>query len=107
MQKSYKKYFALFVLPTLAAYMVAFVIPFFMGLYLSFCKFKTLKNAKFVGLSNYAYVFGDSKGFLSALLFTVKISVVGVISANVIAVSSVQHPIGISSLYQYAGIPFV
>ena len=85
MQKSYKKYFALFVLPTLAAYMVAFVIPFFMGLYLSFCKFKTLKNAKFVGLSNYAYVFGDSKGFLSALLFTVKISVVGVISANVIA----------------------
>ena len=85
MQKSYKKYFALFVLPTLAAYMVAFVIPFFMGLYLSFCKFKTLKNAKFVGLSNYAYVFGDSKGFLSAHLFTVKISVVGVISANVIA----------------------
>lgn len=85
MQKSYKKCFALFVLPTLAAYMVAFVIPFFMGLYLSFCKFKTLKNAKFVGLSNYAYVFGDSKGFLSALLFTVKISVVGVISANVIA----------------------
>ncbi len=85
MQKSYKKYFALFVLPTLAAYMVAFVIPFFMGLYLSFCKFKTLKNAKLVGLSNYAYVLRDSKGFLAALSFTVKISVVGVISANVIA----------------------
>ena len=85
MQKSYKKYFTLFVLPTLAAYMVAFVIPFFMGLYLSFCKFKTLKNAKLVGLSNYAYVLRDSKGFLAALSFTVKISVVGVISANVIA----------------------
>ena len=56
-----------------------------MGVGLSFCKFKTLKNAKFVGLSNYIYALTDSKGFLSALWFTVKFAVVGVISANLIA----------------------
>ena len=85
MQKIYKKYFAIFTLPTLIAYAIAFVVPFFMGLYLSFCKFKTIGNAKWVGLSNYLYVFQDSNGFLAALWFTVKIVVVGVITTNVIA----------------------
>lgn len=85
MQKIYKKYFAIFTLPTLIAYAIAFVVPFFMGLYLSFCKFKTIGNAKWVGLSNYLYVFQDSNGFLAALWFTVKIAVVGVITTNVIA----------------------
>ena len=85
MQKIYKKYFAIFTLPTLIAYAIAFVVPFFMGLYLSFCKFKTIRNAKWVGLSNYLYVFQDSNGFLAALWFTVKIAVVGVITTNVIA----------------------
>ena len=66
-------------MPTLIAYAIAFVVPFFMGLYLSFCKFKTIGNAKWVGLSNYLYVFQDSNGFLAALWFTVKIAVVGVI----------------------------
>ena len=87
MQKIYKKkkYLAIFTLPTLIAYAIAFVVPFFMGLYLSFCNFKTIGNAKFIGLSNYAYVLSDSNGFLAALGFTVKVAIVGVISTNVIA----------------------
>lgn len=85
MEKTYKKYYGWFVIPTLVAYGIAFVWPFVMGVGLSFCKFKTLKNAKFVGLSNYIYALTDSKGFLSALWFTVKFAVVGVISANLIA----------------------
>ncbi|MCM1136004.1 MAG: sugar ABC transporter permease [Clostridium sp.] len=85
MQKTYKKYFPIFVLPTLIAFIISFVIPFFMGLYLSFCNFKTIGSAKFTGLSNYLYVFSDTKGFLSALWFTVKIAVVGVVSTNVLA----------------------
>lgn len=87
MQKIYKKkkYFAIFTLPTLIAYALAFVVPFFIGLYLSFCNFKTIGNAKFIGLSNFAYVLSDSNGFLAALWFTVKVAVVGVISTNVIA----------------------
>ena len=85
MEKTYKKYYGWFVIPTLVAYGIAFVWPFVMGVGLSFCKFKTLKNAKFVGLSNYIYALTDSKGFLSALWLTVKFAVVGVISANLIA----------------------
>lgn len=85
MQKTYKKYFPIFVLPTLLAFIIAFVIPFFMGLYLSFCNFKTIGSAKWVGLSNYLYVFRDSAGFLSALWFTVKVAIVGVVSTNVLA----------------------
>ena len=85
MQKTYKKYFPIFVLPTLIAFIISFIIPFFMGLYLSFCNFKTIGSAKFTGLSNYLYVFSDTKGFLSALWFTVKVAAVGVISTNVLA----------------------
>ena len=72
-------------IPTLAAFLVAFAIPFIMGLYLSFCNFKTIGNAKWVGLSNYAFVFKDSSGFISALIFTAKVAVVGVLSTNVLA----------------------
>lgn len=85
MQRNYKKYFFIFLLPTLVCYAISFFIPFFMGLYLSFCNFKTISNAKWVGLFNYLYVFQDSKGFVSALIFTVKIAIVGVVSTNVIA----------------------
>lgn len=87
MQKTYrkKKYFAIFMIPTLAAFVVAFAIPLVMGLYLSFCNFKTIGNAKWVGLSNYAFVFKDSSGFISALIFTAKVAIVGVISTNLLA----------------------
>lgn len=87
MQKTYakKKFFLIFMIPTLAAFLIAFLIPFFMGLYLSFCNFKTIGNAKWVGLSNYAFVFKDSSGFISALIFTAKVAVVGVLTTNVLA----------------------
>ena len=42
MQKTLKRYFPIFVLPTLIAFSFAFIIPFVMGVYLSFCKFKTI-----------------------------------------------------------------
>ena len=57
MEKAIKRWSPLFVLPTLLAFTIGFIIPFFEGLYLSFCKFKTIGNAKWVGLSNYLYVF--------------------------------------------------
>ena len=59
MQKTMKKYFPLFVLPSLVAFLVAFVVPFVMGLYLSFCEFTTVTNATFVGLSNYSKAFSN------------------------------------------------
>ena len=55
-----------------------------MGIYLSFTKFTTVTNAKFVGLSNYVKAFSN-KDFLNALIFTTKFAVVSVITINVIA----------------------
>ena len=60
MEKAIKRYAPVFVLPTLAAFAIGFIFPFIQGLYLSFCEFTTVKNAKFVGFSNYIKVFQDS-----------------------------------------------
>ena len=84
MQKTLKRYFPIFVLPTLIAFSFAFIIPFVMGVYLSFCKFKTITNAQFVGLENYIKVFAD-KDFVNAFGFTLKFSVVSIITINVFA----------------------
>ena len=82
MQKTLKRYFPIFVLPTLIAFSFAFIIPFVMGVYLSFCKFKTITNAQFVGLENYIKIFAD-KDFVNAFGFTLKFSVVSIITINV------------------------
>ena len=84
MDKALKKYAPLFVLPTFAAFLVGFVYPFFQGLYLSFCKFTTIKNAEFIGFGNYIKVFQDAS-FLEAFWFTALFAIVSVLSINVIA----------------------
>ena len=84
MDKALKKYAPLFVLPTFAAFLIGFVVPFFQGLYLSFCQFTTIKNAKFIGFGNYIKVFQDAS-FLDAFWFTVLFAVVSILSINVIA----------------------
>ena len=43
MKKNLPRYFPLFVLPTFSAFVMAFIIPFIMGIWLSFCKFTTVK----------------------------------------------------------------
>lgn len=84
MEKALRKYAPLFVLPTFAAFLIGFVYPFFQGLYLSFCQFTTIKNAKFIGLGNYVKVFKDAS-FLDAFWFTALFAIVSVLSINVIA----------------------
>lgn len=85
MQRSLKKQFLIFVLPTLFAFAIAFVIPFLLGLYLSFTEFRTVTDATFVGLKNYAAALTNSDGFLSALLFTLRFTATSVILINVFA----------------------
>lgn len=80
-----KRYFPFFVLPTLIAFVIAFAIPFVLGIYLSFTEFTTVTDAEFVGLQNYITVFTESNGFLRSLLFTVAFTVVTVVSVNIIA----------------------
>ncbi|MBO4980728.1 MAG: sugar ABC transporter permease [Lachnospiraceae bacterium] len=84
MQKTLKRYFPIFVVPTLIAFSFAFIIPFVMGVYLSFCKFKTITNAQFIGFDNYIKIFAD-KDFLNSFLFTLKFSVVSIVTINVFA----------------------
>lgn len=84
MHKSMKRYFPIFVLPTLIAFSIGFIIPFAMGVYLSFCKFTTVTNAKFIGFSNYTKVFQDGK-FIHALGFTTLFTIVSVIAINLLA----------------------
>ncbi len=84
MEKALKKYSPVFVLPTLLAFIIGFVIPFAEGLYLSFCQFTTVKNAKFIGLGNYKRAFAD-QAFLNSFGFTVKYAVVAIVLINVIA----------------------
>ena len=81
--KSLKKYFPIFVLPTLIAFIIAFVIPFIMGIYLSFCKFNTIRDATFVGIKNYVYILTKDENFINALLRTTKFTIISVILINV------------------------
>ncbi len=85
MNKSVRRYFPVFVLPTLAAFLVAFAIPFVMGVVLSFTEFRTVSDAQFVGFSNYIRAFTDDKLFLQSLYFTVKFAVISVMGINLIA----------------------
>ena len=84
MEKAIKRYSPVFVLPTLLAFMIGFIIPFIQGLYLSFCQFTTVNNATFTGLSNYQRAFADSS-FLSSFKFTVMFAVASIVLINVIA----------------------
>lgn len=82
MERVLKKWFPIFILPTLTAFLIAFLIPFVMGLYLSFCEFRTVSDAKFVGFKNYISAFADNSDFLNALIFTVLFSIVTVVTIN-------------------------
>ena len=84
MEKALKKYSPVFVLPTLLAFTIGFIIPFIEGLYLSFCKFTTVKNAQWVGFANYKYVLTDEM-FLNSFKFTVSFAVVSIVLINVVA----------------------
>ncbi len=85
MEKNIKKYFPVFVLPTLISFIVVFLIPFILGIYLSFTEFTTVESAQWVGIDNYIKAFTQDDNFLNALWFTVKFTVVSVITINVFA----------------------
>ncbi len=83
--KPLKRYFPVFVLPTLVAFLIFFAVPFIMGLYLSFTEFTTVENATFVGFKNYIIAFTENNDFLNALWFTIKFTLTSVITINLFA----------------------
>ena len=84
MQKAIKKYFPVFVLPTMIAFTIGFIAPFLLGIYLSFCKFTTVTDAEFIGLGNYIKTLGDAE-FIHSLWYTALYTVVTVLLINVLA----------------------
>ena len=84
MEKALRKWFPVFVLPTLAAFCVGFIWPFAQGIYLSFCQFITVDNAKWIGISNYVKALTDAT-FKDSFFFTVSFAVVSTLLINGIA----------------------
>ena len=85
MKKALKKYFGVFILPTAAAFVLVFVVPFIMGIFLSFTRFTTVTNANWVGLENYIRAFTEDTDFLYSLGFTSLFTLVSVLTVNVFA----------------------
>jgi len=79
-----RKYFWLFLLPTLAAFVIGFIYPFLKGAYLSFCKFSTTSDAKWVGLNNYIRAFQD-RSFLYSFGYTALFAVASLVVINLLA----------------------
>ena len=84
MENAIKKYWPVFLLPTLAAFIIGFIWPFIWGIYLSFHKFITVSKTTFVGIDNYIKVFQDTT-FVDAFWFTARFTIVSTILINVLA----------------------
>lgn len=84
MEKSMKRYMPIFVLPTFFAFILGFIIPFVLGVGLSFCKFTTVTDAKFIGFSNYAEALKDTV-FRHSFWYTALFAVTSLIVINVLA----------------------
>lgn len=84
MEKAIKRYMPIFVLPTLCAFILGFIVPFVMGIGLSFCKFTTVTDAKSVGLSNYVDALQDTV-FRHSFWYTALFAIVSLAVINIIA----------------------
>ena len=82
-EKSMRRYAPVFVAPMLIAFTIGFIVPFILGIYLSFCEFTTVVDAKWVGIANYIKIWGDSS-FTHSLWYTALFTVVSVILINVL-----------------------
>ena len=78
-----RKYSPIFLGPTLIAFTIGFIVPFILGIYLSFCEFTTVVDAKWVGLKNYIKIWGDGS-FIHSLWYTALFTIVTVILINVL-----------------------
>ncbi len=89
MEKAIRKYWPVFVLPTMAAFAIGFLVPFLYGIFLSFCKFTTVVDWKWVGLQNYTrifYVNGElDTTFLHSIWYTALFTIVSSLIINVLA----------------------
>ena len=74
----------LFLGPVVAAFAIGFVWPFIQGIYLSFCKFRLISDAEFVGFGNYVSALQDGS-FRHAFWYTAAFAIVSLVLINVLA----------------------
>ena len=79
-----KRWFPVFIMPTFICFIIGFVWPFVQGIYLSFCKFKTISKAEFIGFGNYIKAFQDAS-FTHAFWYTALFAIVSLVLINVLA----------------------
>ena len=82
-RKTMRKYSPIFVAPTLIAFTIGFIVPFILGIYLSFCEFTTVIDAKWVGIDNYKKIWSDGS-FVHSLGYTALFTIVTVVLINVL-----------------------
>lgn len=66
------------------AFLIGFLAPFILGIYLSFCKFTTVIDAEFTGISNYLKILDDGE-FIHSLWYTALFTIATVVLINVLA----------------------
>ena len=74
----------LFLGPVVAAFIIGFVWPFIQGIYLSFCKFRLVSDAKLIGFGNYAQALTD-QSFRHSFCYTALFAIVSLVLINVLA----------------------
>ncbi|MBR6270548.1 MAG: sugar ABC transporter permease [Lachnospiraceae bacterium] len=74
----------LFVGPVLLAFIIGFVWPFVQGIYLSFCKFRLIKDAQFIGFDNYIKALSDQT-FMHSFWYTALFAIVSLVIINLLA----------------------
>ncbi|WP_346679754.1 carbohydrate ABC transporter permease [Enorma massiliensis] len=84
MEKAIKKYWPVFLVPTLVSFLIGFIVPFILGVWLSFCDFTTVTDAQFNGIENYLRAFQDTI-FQHAFWYTALFAIVSLLVINVIA----------------------
>ena len=84
LRKPLQRNFLIFMAPMVASFMIGFVWPFLQGMFLSFTKFKTTSNWKWVGLQNYIKVFQD-QNFRYSFGYTAVFALVSLVLINVLA----------------------
>ncbi len=84
LRRPMRRWALLFMGPVVAAFCIGFVWPFLQGIYLSFCKFKLISDAKFIGFGNYARAFAD-KSFQHSFWYTALFAVVSLVLINLFA----------------------
>ena len=79
-----RRWSPLFLGPVVAAFAIGFVWPFIQGIYLSFCEFKLIKDARLTGFGNYLKALQDPT-FRHAFWFTALFAIVSLVLINVLA----------------------